>query len=130
MRLWLDDIRRPPDEDWVWARTVEQAVDAVGFAGEKITHMSLDHDLGLHELDPDQPGAHLLRGDGEMTGLDFVRWLISVYYNERAWLQNEFLDVSECEFTIHSYNPIGARRMADELRAIGLRCYIEPYKVS
>ena len=128
MRLWLDDIRRPPDEDWVWARTVEQAVDAVGFAGEPITHMSLDHDLGLHEQDPDQEGAAFLRGEGETTGLDFVHWICRVCYNDEAWKDNEFVDLTECEFTIHSWNPLGALRMQQELQHAGFRCYLSPYK--
>lgn len=54
--LWLDDIRRPPDPSWVWARTIEMAKQAV-MLSEPFVVMSLDHDMGLDGYDPDEPGA-------------------------------------------------------------------------
>ena len=26
MKLWVDDIRTPPSDDWLWARSVNQAI--------------------------------------------------------------------------------------------------------
>ena len=43
MKLWLDDLR-PPPEGWAWARTVEEAIPHLR-SGE-VSEASLDHDLG------------------------------------------------------------------------------------
>lgn len=29
MKLWIDDIRTPPSDDWLWARSVNQAITAI-----------------------------------------------------------------------------------------------------
>jgi hypothetical protein len=42
-RLWLDDLRLPP-EGWIWAETVEEAISLM--EGGNVTEASLDHDLG------------------------------------------------------------------------------------
>lgn len=59
MKIWVDDIRTPPDNSWFWAKTSEDAiqeliVSKMMFEGKLggicsmgfITVMSLDHDLG------------------------------------------------------------------------------------
>lgn len=42
MKLWIDDLRAPPD-GWVWVKTSAQAIDQLGCEVEEI---SFDHDLG------------------------------------------------------------------------------------
>jgi hypothetical protein len=44
IRLWLDDIRVPPDDSWTWVQTVEDAI-ALMETG-RVEEASLDHDLG------------------------------------------------------------------------------------
>lgn len=47
MKLWVDDLRKPPDSTWVWSKTSRNTIDTLMFAGiGEITEMSLDHDLG------------------------------------------------------------------------------------
>lgn len=52
MKIWVDDIRTPPDDTWVWYKTsirtiVELSKQRIlGSFGEEISIMSLDHDLG------------------------------------------------------------------------------------
>ena len=52
VKLWLDDIRTPPDESWTWVRTVADAILLMKAGG--VCEASLDHDLGVgddgHEL--------------------------------------------------------------------------------
>lgn len=50
MYLWVDDIRTPPCNDWLWARSVNEAITAIksyerSFATDTI-YISLDHDAG------------------------------------------------------------------------------------
>ncbi len=50
MKLWLDDIRPMPDFFDTWARTAEGAILLLRASGglHRVTHISLDHDLGPH----------------------------------------------------------------------------------
>lgn len=43
-KLWIDDIRTPPDDGWVWATNSEQAILVLNTMNFKIA--SFDHDLG------------------------------------------------------------------------------------
>lgn len=50
MYLWVDDIRTPPCNDWLWARSTNEAITAIksyerSFATDTI-YISLDHDAG------------------------------------------------------------------------------------
>lgn len=51
MKIWVDDIRTPPDDSWIWYKTSAQTLkflDSVQDHGwpKDIEVMSLDHDLG------------------------------------------------------------------------------------
>ena len=56
MKLWLDDLRVPP-EGWTWAKTVEEAQRLL--MEHAVEEMSLDHDLG----------------EGLEDGSALVRWM-------------------------------------------------------
>ena len=90
MNLWLDDMRTPPDEEWVWVRTPEDAI-AILDAG-RVRRLSLDHDLGL-----DTP-------ESERTGYSVLLWLEAEIAHGR-WRY------PLPEITIHSANPVGRKRM-------------------
>ena len=45
MKLWLDDIRTPPDSDWVWAKTADDAIYLI--RTQEVDEISFDHDLGI-----------------------------------------------------------------------------------
>lgn len=112
VKIWHDDIRRPPDETWTWART-NVAAQAVLMA-RGVAEISLDHDLGLHGEDPDAPAAELGRGTAEQTGYDLVKWMC----------HHRLLPA---KITIHSWNPPGAERMAAALREAGCSPVVAPY---
>jgi hypothetical protein len=88
MKLWLDDIRQPPNETWLWAKDIETAKLMVIFSAEdgpdSFEACSLDHDLGL--------------GD-KADAIYFVDWMAE--YN--IWPQEKPV--------IHSMNPVGRARM-------------------
>lgn len=49
MKLWVDDddwsgSRQPPGDDWVWAKSSDEAL--VYLRTGEVTEISLDHDLG------------------------------------------------------------------------------------
>lgn len=118
MKLWHDDVRRPPDSTWVWARTNDEAkallLGAVGSC-DPCAAASLDHDLGLHDIDPGSPNADRLRGTAEETGLDLVRWMV-----EHSLVPPVV--------RVHSFNSSRARIMVEELKAAGCpEAWYEPF---
>jgi hypothetical protein len=106
MKLWHDDIRRPPDDTWVWARTNLEAIDVL--VRSDVSEASLDHDLGLERENPDSdPTTWTLRG--ESPAGDGVDLCMAMYH----------LRLVPPRVTIHSWNPDGAERMASICREAG-----------
>lgn len=107
MKIWHDDVRHPPDDSWTWARTNKEAIHMLLQAevqGVPVTEMSLDHDLGCHDIDG--PGAELLKGDSpDGDGVDLVQAMCA-------------LRIVPPKITIHSWNPDGADRMAGMLKGM------------
>ena len=57
IRIWIDDIRTPPSEDWIWIKSVNDAITEIiydelnaEYEGE-ICLISLDHDAGDYASD-------------------------------------------------------------------------------
>lgn len=112
IKLWHDDVR-PAPEGWVWCKTNEKAQEVL--ASAIVDECSLDHDLGAvptGEMDPRE--VLYLQGSAEETGLHLVEWMIA---NEKV----------PPIVRIHSWNPPGAKRMADALAAAGYVGLIEPF---
>jgi len=114
IRLWHDDVR-PAPEGWVWAKTNEEAQEFL--ASAIVDEISLDHDLGAiptGEMDPTE--VMYLRGTGEETGLHLVEWMIA---NGKV----------PPIVRIHSWNPQGAKRMADALADAGYAAIVAPFVI-
>jgi len=83
MKLWVDDVREPPDDTWVW---VNHPTIAIWFLkNHLITEMSLDHDLGI-----DVSGDI---GDA-LTTRPIIMWLCEA-------------DIPWPVINVHSSNPVG-----------------------
>lgn len=82
MKLFLDDIRDPPDNTWSVARTYSDAVDLIRELGYP-EEISFDHDLG-----------------DEKTGLDLAHYLIEMDLDSKSMPGN-------FSFSVHSANPVG-----------------------
>ena len=88
MFLWIDDIRTPPCDDWLWARSVNQAITAIkcydrSFTSDTI-YINLDHDAGDYVID----------------GGDYIKLL--------DWLEETGRNYP---IHIHSMNPVGVENM-------------------
>lgn len=114
VKLWHDDIRRPPDDSWTWARTNREAM--LVLLNKEVVEASLDHDLGMHESDPDEPEAYLMRGASpEGSGFDLA---IAMYA----------LRCVPPKVTIHTWNIERAEWMAGVLREAGGEVIVKPWK--
>jgi len=91
MKLFVDDLRDPPDDTWTVARTAEAAIALL--SSREVEELSLDHDLG----------------EGEDTGYCVAAWLEEKVWE--GWSPPRVLEV-------HSLNPVGARRIRQAFRAI------------
>lgn len=80
LKLWVDDVRSPPDESWNWAKTSREAiVILMGLNAEVVLRsISLDHDLGDND-----------------TTRPVVIWMI----------ENDFRFNN---YFVHSANPVGS----------------------
>ena len=96
MKLFVDDEwdlpGRYPGDDWVCVPTMRKAQFLLAAHQGKVTHLSLDHDLGL--------GEH---------GTELTFWL------SEEWFLNarDFWPTESC--TIHSRNPVGRRLMRADI---------------
>ena len=115
MKLWHDDIR-PAPEGWVWARTNDEAKEIL--LSNEVTEISMDHDLGMHHYTEQQitenPELIFGMGRGPHTGLDLVEWMV------------ETGNVPSV-ITIHSWNPWGAKEMAETFNDHGHNCTVQPF---
>lgn len=94
MKIWLDDVREPPDETWNWVRGSQAAIALLQSPRESVTEISLDHDLGL------------LADCRQDTGLCVARFIVTMK-NPPALVH------------IHSMNPVGAAAMRAALEQRG-----------
>ena len=91
-KLWLDDIRTPPDETWLWVRSYDEATEAIDSACFDI--ISLDHDLGVVEIGGEVEAK---------TGYDVACYLEQRVFSGEITAPNRILS--------HSANPVGRRRI-------------------
>ncbi len=45
LKLWIDDIRTPPDDSWHICRDVSSAIRALDMFWEQVREINLDHDI-------------------------------------------------------------------------------------
>jgi len=107
MKLWLDDIRDPPDGTWVVARTADEAIAHLRVHGPDCEMASLDHDLGHCEKCGGCNGYQSSCGCRcHLSGTFVVNWMAT----ENVW---------PVKVRVHSMNPVGARNMQATLLRYG-----------
>lgn len=88
MKLWIDDIRNPPNNDYVWIKSVNEFVKWFNEQQNcNISIIDLDHDSGDYCKD----------------GGDYIRIL--------DFLEFMKMQDKELHFKIHSMNPVGRHNM-------------------
>lgn len=88
-KLYIDDIRNPPDDTWVVCRSSQEAFDTLSTKGIP-EFISFDHDLG-----------------GDDTTMVFLkRWVQELWDGETP----------PPDYVIHSANPVGAQNIDSYLK--------------
>jgi len=93
IKVWLDDVRKAPS-GWIHFKTVPELIEFYRKNNNKISELSLDHDLG-----EDIP-----------TGYDFMVWL------EEKFHTGKYKIVPKIK--VHSANPVGKRKMEQAIKSI------------
>ncbi len=88
VKLWIDDQRPPPSQDWVWASNLKEAYEAI-VRYPLIKIISFDHDLGEED-----------------TTMPIALWLEEQAYHGYG---------EPIIWRVHSYNPVGRRNLIDTL---------------
>jgi hypothetical protein len=94
IKLFLDDVREPPDSTWELVKTVAEAI-ALMETGD-VTEASLDNDLGLDEEGNELP-----------EGRTFLYWMCE----HNCWPTEAI--------TIHSANVVAVKYMLGMLQRYG-----------
>ncbi len=112
VKLWHDDVRTPPNDQWVWARTNQEAIEIL--SEYNVVEISLDHDLGLDHLEP-IPENFIYKGDSpDGTGYDLAKWMCAN-------------DALPPKITVHSWNAPGGEKMVKLFKMYGCRAVYIPY---
>lgn len=99
IKLYLDDIRTPPENGWVLVKNYKEFVDYITEKGLPDV-VSFDHDLGDKF------------NEREMTGYDCAKWLCE-YCLENG--------IPMPQWHIHSANPVGRMNIAELLKGFERR---------
>jgi len=119
LRLYLDDIRTPVDDDWIVVRNYDEFVAQLKLNGlGNFEVISLDHDLGegaMVEYYTNVKNNYMLDYNNieERTGMDCCRYLVSESMNEKIPLPQVY---------IHSANPIGSANMLGYINNYLMNC--------
>ena len=119
LRLYLDDIRTPVDDDWIVVRNYDEFVAQIKLRGlGNFEVISLDHDLGegaMVEYYTNVKNNYMLDYNNieERTGMDCCRYLVSDSMNEKIPLPQIY---------VHSANPIGSANMMGYINNYLMNC--------
>lgn len=98
MKIWLDDVRQPPDASWEWHQEIIYAWQVI--RNGLVSEVSLDHDLG----------------DEQPTGYDLLKWI------EESLMTDKIDKDCVPTMTIHSANPVGRKNMELAIENIKKLC--------
>ena len=121
VRVYLDDVRIPTDEDWVLTTNYQEFVDKVNEIGlENIETISLDHDLGegaMIEYYNNVRKNYELNYDNieEKTGFDACKFLVNESLDKGIPLPTVY---------VHSANPIGSANMMGYINNYLMNCHL------
>lgn len=107
MKLWIDDIRTPPDESWHICRSALSAINALFMFQNNITEIRLDHDIS-HQV--------VIGKISRPYPCEETFMIVAHYMRLLKRLTPDWTP----KITIHTSNPIGGTAMKALLLEVGL----------
>lgn len=90
-KLFIDDIRNPPDDSWIVTRDIKSTIDFLSNNGIPDV-ISFDHDLG-----------------GDETSIAIINYIIEEILDDNLCLPKDFV------YYIHSANPVGSENIKSKM---------------
>lgn len=113
MKLFIDDIRTPPDDTWHICRDISSAIRALDMYYEDVTEINLDHDIShqvvVNGMSRPYPCTETFETVARYLAA-LKRYQDSRQDEHRIW---------EPKIHIHTSNFVGAGRMKDILLKAG-----------
>lgn len=114
MKLWVDDVRPAPD-GWRWAKTYKEAIEMLhSTPKERLTDVSLDHDLGFAEIDTSSWPDGVLYAP---NGIDYDITVPTGYDVLEYMIENDLWPTRS--ISVHSANVVGSQRMCRKIEDYG-----------
>lgn len=110
IKLFIDDIRNAPDDSWVVARTINNAIRTL--AQWEVTNISLDHDIS-HQVAVGKVSRPYPCDECFCAVAFFIGEMRSKFPNGHP------------NIILHTSNPVGAEKMKNILNDYGLDCVIK-----
>ncbi len=133
IKLWVDDIRFAPTDDWVVVRSITEAIRTL--AQWDIEEVSLDHDIS-HQV--------AIGKVSRPYPCDECFCAVAYYIGEKYWIdrdmENEVIESADIpkelkgkimrpllgpKILVHTSNPVGAEKIKNILKDYGLTCTIK-----
>ena len=108
MKLWIDDIRTPPDDTWHICRDVSSAIRALDMFWEQVREINLDHDIS-HQV--------VVNGMSRPYPCTETFEAVARYIAKIRDAHNEWNPKIE----IHTSNYVGAQNMKTILESAGFQ---------
>lgn len=116
MKLFIDDIRTPPDDSWNICRDVSSAIRALDMFYESVTEINLDHDIshqismtGTKGMSRPYPCSETFEAVARYIAL-IRKAELNYRASDNAW---------NPKIQIHTSNHVGAKNMFDILHRAG-----------
>lgn len=93
--LWIDDMRKPPNDSFLWIKSTNEAILTICQA----TRPDGTHNIGLIDIDHDS-------GDYNWNGGDYIEVL--------KWMERNH--VNDIPIRLHSMNVVGCNNMREIVR--------------
>lgn len=109
MKLWIDDIRNPPDRTWNVCRTVPEAKEYLNTGVDKIEEMSIDHDMGTTGIIVG-PCFDCKENPASMDDCPFCNSMMPTGYDLICWMEENDIWPKNPP-RVHSQNVVGKKNM-------------------
>lgn len=106
-KLYIDDVRNPPDRTYVVVRSMAAAQEYIEEYGYPF-YVSFDHDLGMKGQVLSN-GLWIGEEVEQPSGYDFAKWLCAKDMDKPWMLSHEF------RYNVHSANPVGSANITGYL---------------
>lgn len=119
MRLYLDDVRTPKNDEWTVVRSYDEFIAHIRRNGlDSYDVISLDHDLGDSAMNEYYNNVHPnytldYNNITEKTGYDCAKWLVSESMTSKVPLPQIY---------VHSANPIGSANIMGYVNNYLMNC--------